>query len=190
MRHISVFKLLLTVSFLKTVNAINACPVADTVYTGIGGIRYRICLDTDLTGGSNSVTANIATVTACAQLCDQSIGCFKAVYDTQTKDCHFKALAGLNWVADARFDVVQMEQVNIARCPYAETTYTNNNVSILCLEFRRTAGFNVTPPGRKCADPQRSDDFKRLRAELLNYHDLRTGRFRLNRLSMPYQSRR
>ncbi|KAL6703430.1 hypothetical protein ACN47E_009689 [Coniothyrium glycines] len=53
--------------------------------------------------------------------------CFKAVYDTQTRDCHIKARAGLNWVDNTRFDVIQAEQINIAKCPYNETTYTNNN---------------------------------------------------------------
>jgi galactose oxidase len=144
MPHINIFKLLLTISFLKMANAINACPVADTVYTGTGGIRYRICPDTDLTGGSNSVTANVASVTTCAQLCDQSMNCFKAVYDTQTKDCHFKALTGLNWVVNARFDVVQVEQVNIARCPYAETTYTNNGVRISSLKLKKARYSNAT----------------------------------------------
>ena len=126
---LNTIKVLTALLLVETAAAINACPAADTVYTGTGGIRYRICPDTDLTGGSNSVTANVASVTACASLCDQSLNCFKAVYDTQTRDCHFKALAGLNWVPNARFDVIQAEQVNIARCPYAETTYSDAGVS-------------------------------------------------------------
>jgi galactose oxidase len=62
--------------------------------------------------------------------------CFKAVYDTRTKDCHFKDLAGLTWVANERFQVIQAEQVNIARCPHNEWTYHRNRVSQLpsCLE--------------------------------------------------------
>lgn len=122
--------LLVAVTLFKAADAINACPVADTVFTGTGGIRYRICPDTDLVGESTSVTANVASVTACAQLCDQQMNCFKAVYDTQTRDCHFKGLGNMNWVANGRFDVVQAEQINIARCPYAETTYTNSGVSL------------------------------------------------------------
>lgn len=128
-----IVKLLSALLLIKTAAAINACPVTDTVYTGTGGIRYRLCPDTDLTGGSTSVTANVASLTACAQLCDQSMNCFKAVYDTQTKDCHFKALTGLAWVANTRYDVIQAEQINIARCPYTETTYTNAGVSTLIL---------------------------------------------------------
>lgn len=82
------------------------------------------------------MTPNVASVTACAQLCDQNMSCFKAVYDTQTQNCHFKEFVGLNWVADARFDVIQAEQINIARCPYAETTYTVNGVGCI---FRLSA---------------------------------------------------
>ncbi|KAF2852132.1 copper radical oxidase [Plenodomus tracheiphilus IPT5] len=118
--------LLSAITLIPAVRALNACPSADTVFTGAGGIRYRICPDTDLTGGSQQFTPNVASVTACAQLCDNAMNCFKAVYDTQTKDCHFKDFAGLNWVANGRFDVIQTEQINIAKCPYNEATYTNN----------------------------------------------------------------
>lgn len=118
--------LLSAVTLLPAVRALNACPGVDIVFTGTGGIRYRICPNTDLTGGSQQVIPNVASVTACAQLCDKAMNCFKAVYDTQAKDCHFKALAGLNWVDNGRFDVIQAEQINIAKCPYNETTYMNN----------------------------------------------------------------
>ena len=131
MARSNALKLLLIAITLRPVYAINACPTNDTVYTGAEEIRYRICPGTDLTGNSNLVTPNVTSVLACAQLCDQNLGCFKAVYDTQTNNCHFKALTGLTWTPDARFDVIQAEQINIARCPYNETTYTNNGVSIL-----------------------------------------------------------
>ena len=129
MAHLKVLGFLAAVTLFKSAYAINACPVADTVFTGTGGIRYRVCPDTDLVGESTSVTANVASVTACAQLCDQTMNCFRAVYDTQTLDCHFKGLGTLNWAANARYDVIQAEQVNIARCPYAETTYASGGVS-------------------------------------------------------------
>lgn len=119
----------------KTSTAINACPVTDSVYTGAQGIRYRVCPDTDLVGGSQSVTPNVASNTACAELCDRALNCFKAVYDTQTRDCHIKANAGLEWLPNGRFDVIQAEQINIAKCPYAETTYTNNGVCTTPLEI-------------------------------------------------------
>ena len=119
----------LTFLLFKTSAAINACPVTDTVFTGTQGIRYRVCPDTDLNGDSQVITPNVASTTACAQLCDNALNCFKAVYDTQTRDCHIKANVGLNWQPNGRFDVIQAEQINIAKCPYAETTYTNNGVS-------------------------------------------------------------
>ncbi|KAF1925111.1 copper radical oxidase [Didymella exigua CBS 183.55] len=115
-----------TFCLFQTSVAINACPVTDTAFTGSQGIRYRVCPGTDLIGGSQSVTPNVASTTACAQLCDGAMNCFKAVYDTQTKDCHIKATAGLNWQPNARYNVIQAEQINIAKCPYPETTYTNN----------------------------------------------------------------
>ncbi|EMD86138.1 hypothetical protein COCC4DRAFT_162179 [Bipolaris maydis ATCC 48331] len=110
----------------QSTNALNACPGTDTVFTGTQGIRYRVCPGTDLTGPTVSVTPKVASVTACAKLCDKSMDCFKAVYDTQTKDCHFKEIAGLNWVTNDRYQVVQAEQVNIARCPAGEWTYGRN----------------------------------------------------------------
>lgn len=115
----------------QTSAAINACPVTDTVFTGTQGIRYRVCPDTDLIGESQTVTQNVASTTACAQLCDKAINCFRAVYDTQTKACHIKGTGGLDWQTNARFDVIQAEQINIAKCPYPETTYTYDGVSDL-----------------------------------------------------------
>jgi hypothetical protein len=120
-----------TFLLFQTSAAINACPVTDTVFSGTQGIRYRVCPDTDLIGESQSVTHNVASTTACAQLCDRAINCFKAVYDTQTKACHIKGTGDLNWQPNARFDVIQAERINIARCPYTETTYTYDGVSDL-----------------------------------------------------------
>jgi galactose oxidase len=129
MLHPNIFGLLTAVTLFQTAHSLNACSGADTVFTGTGGIRYRICPNTDLTGLSTSVTPNIASVTACAKLCDQSMNCFKAVWDTKTRDCHFKGLTKLKWVDNTRFNVIQAEQVNIARCPSAETTYKAGGVS-------------------------------------------------------------
>jgi galactose oxidase len=129
MMHLTLIQLLTAVTLFKTAHSINACPTADYVHTGASGIRYRVCPDTDLVGPTLSLTRNILNVGRCAQLCDKSMDCFKAVYDTKTRDCHFKALAGLNWAANQRYDVVQAEQINIARCPYAETKIASNGVS-------------------------------------------------------------
>jgi galactose oxidase len=129
MLHLNLFGFLATVTLFQAAHSLNACPGADTVFTGAKGIRYRVCPDTDLVGQSTSVIPNVASVTACAKCCDESMGCFKAVYDTTNRDCHFKGLKTLNWVESARFDVIQAEQVNIARCPDAETTYKSGSVS-------------------------------------------------------------
>lgn len=134
MLHSNALALISTFLLFRTSAAINACPVTDTVFTGIQGIRYRVCPDTDLIGPSQSVTPNVASNTACAQLCDKALNCFKAVYDTQTRDCHIKATAGLDWQPNGRFDVIQAEQINIAKCPFAEETYTNNGVSTAALD--------------------------------------------------------
>lgn len=131
MLRLNAIQLLSLLLFPTTAFAINGCPAADTVYTGTGGVRYRICPDTDLEGPSTQITPNVASATACAQLCDRTMDCFKAVYDTQDKNCHFKAFTGLNWVTNTRFDVIQSEQINIAKCPNGESMYTNNGVSII-----------------------------------------------------------
>lgn len=111
-------------------SALNGCPVTDSIFTGAQGIRYRVCPNTDLVGRSITITPNIASATACAQLCDKNIGCFKAVYDKQGSVCHIKDRTGLNWVDSARFDVIQAEQINIATCPYPEPNYTKNGVRL------------------------------------------------------------
>ncbi|KAH4941424.1 hypothetical protein HBI52_082640 [Parastagonospora nodorum] len=117
--------LLAAVTLFEGAYALKGCPVADTLITGAGGIRYRVCPNTDLVGRSDSITKNVASTAACAQLCDKSMNCFKAVYDTQTRDCHIKGTGLLTWVDNGRFDVIQAEQINIARCPYDQTTYKN-----------------------------------------------------------------
>jgi galactose oxidase len=124
----NVLALLSAAILFQATNALNACPGTDNVFTGSGGIRYRVCAGTDLTGPSTLVTPKVASVTACAQLCDKSMDCFKAVYDTQKKVCHFKGLTNLAWAANARFETIQAEQVNIARCPQGEWTYHRNRV--------------------------------------------------------------
>jgi galactose oxidase len=121
--------LLAAVTLFEGAYALKGCPVADTLITGAGGIRYRVCPNTDLVGRSDSITKNVASTAACAQLCDKSMNCFKAVYDTQTRDCHIKGTGLLTWVDNGRFDVIQAEQINIARCPYDQTTYKNGGVS-------------------------------------------------------------
>jgi galactose oxidase len=113
----------------QTSAAINACPNTDTVYTGSQGIRYRVCTGTDLVGPTEKLNRGVRSARACAQLCDESLDCFKAVYDTKMRQCHFKATTGLKWQANTQFDVIQAEQINIARCPSAETTYKSGDVS-------------------------------------------------------------
>jgi galactose oxidase len=186
MVQLTFIQLLTAVSLFKTAHSINACPGADTVFTGTGGIRYRICPDTDLVGPTLSLTRNVATVTACAQLCDKSMNCFKAVYDTRTRDCHFKALAGLNWAANVRYDVVQAEQINIARCPYAETTYASNGVSGI-YQLKVASGTNKPPenlqslPRQRSSRPKRAATHwcghcKRLRQAMLHHRSMHPSR--------------
>jgi galactose oxidase len=129
MLHHNLFRLLAAVTLFEAAHSLNACPGVDTVYTGAKGVRYSVCPGTDLVGQTTSVIPNVASVTACAKRCDESMSCFKAVYDTQNRDCHFKGLKTLEWVDNARFNVIQAEQVNIACCPYGETTYTDKGVS-------------------------------------------------------------
>lgn len=139
----TLFAVLSAATLLQFTNGLNACPGNDDIFTGAEGIRYRVCPGTDLTGPTTSIK-RVASVTACAKLCDKSMDCFKAVFDTKTKDCHFKDLTGLNWVANDRFQVIQAEQVNIARCPAGEWTYHRNRVSLLPSSLRH-ADINIAP---------------------------------------------
>jgi galactose oxidase len=129
MVRINTISILSFVFLFNTTSALNACPVTDTVFTGADGVRYRVCPDSDYTGKTQKLINNIASTNACAQLCSKSLDCFKAVYDKQSKICHFKGVEKLKWVANKRFDVIQAEQINIARCPYPETKATANGVS-------------------------------------------------------------
>lgn len=129
MHSFNTFGLLAAATLFQTAHSLNDCPSTDSVFTGAQGIRYRICPKTDLVGLSVKVYPNVATTAACAKLCDESMNCFRAVYDTQGRSCHFKDHRRLNWVDNNRFVVIQTEQVDITSCPYDETTQKAGGVS-------------------------------------------------------------
>jgi hypothetical protein len=93
-----------------------------------------------------------ANIEACDETCSKTLGCVKAVFDTQTKACHIKALVGLTWVIDPRFDSSRLisspatttspvttaaatttsdaasaTAVVITECPTTETTFTSKD---------------------------------------------------------------
>lgn len=117
--------------------AITACPGAVANYAGAGDANYDICAGTDLQGTSAQIVANIASVTACAALCDANGACLKAVYDSTGKACHIKSNDedALTWTASsARYTAIYFnnplpETTDIAVCPYNETTYTYTTTS-------------------------------------------------------------
>lgn len=116
---------------LATAQNIAQCPTAVYSYTGTKGVKYAICPSSDYQGRSVDIVPNVATATACADICDQSpIGCQKAVYDTPGKICHIKNNDpnGLTWVKNEGqytsiyLDNALPEKTNIAKCPYTETS--------------------------------------------------------------------
>jgi hypothetical protein len=195
----NLFAVLSAATLLHFTHALNACPGTDDVFTGAEGIRYRVCPGTDLTGPSTSIK-RVASVTACAKLCDQSMDCFKAVYDTRTKACHFKDLTGLTWVANDRFQVIQAEQVNIARCPHNEWTYHRNRVGLLSLCSEKASYTDTVPletiqhlprhryPWTKRENMARRKDFRQLRLPLCQLGYVHSSRLRLCQDGLPHQS--
>lgn len=115
---------------LTAAQNIEQCPTATTTYTGTGGFNYAICPLSDFQGQSDQIIANIASATACAQTCDKSPTCLKAVYDTTGKYCHIKnnGANALNWVKNpGQYTTIYLnnalpEKTNIAKCPYTETS--------------------------------------------------------------------
>lgn len=129
------FKLLSLVFFslVPIILAITECPSGESITTGTSGAKYALCPTTDFQGASPQILNNVADLAACVSQCDNNGACRNAVYDRAGRICHIKtnAVGGLAWVVDARFDVVRLrndvpEGENIARCSYAESSYTGN----------------------------------------------------------------
>ncbi|KAK6076034.1 galactose oxidase precursor [Seiridium cupressi] len=85
------------------------CPFTSTSYTGTAG-TYSVCPDSDIQGASAQIVDNIATVDACAALCDTTSGCTQAVYDKNGKICHIKdTTVMLIWAMNKQFTAIKKD---------------------------------------------------------------------------------
>ncbi|KAF6842021.1 kelch domain-containing protein [Colletotrichum plurivorum] len=74
---------------------------------------YRVCLNTDYTGASAKMVNDVTTIQACAELCSNTQGCQKAVFDHINNVCHIKAAepeASLFWVQDKQFTTIHVPE--------------------------------------------------------------------------------
>lgn len=162
------FVLLSAIQFVSA--AITSCPADGILFTGIGGTKYNVCPSTDYQGLSAQILKGVASVAACAQLCDQDPICQKAVYDQEGAQCHIKnnTAGGVTWVTSDKYTTITYdnalpEQKNIATCPFTETATTNNgNVYKTCIntDIRGTSSqkinnvANTTACAQLCATAQ------------------------------------
>lgn len=89
------------------------CGRTESTYTG-NGKTYELCRGSDIRGASTQVINNVATANACAQLCSQTTGCVKAVWDEGGKVCHVKGNEEQNtliWVMNKRFTAIRQDIV-------------------------------------------------------------------------------
>ena len=78
---------------------ITACPTAETTASS-NGKTFSICPSSDFQVPSYQITPNVASTSACAQLCTADAQCQRAVYDNIYSYCHLKASAGTSsWCA-------------------------------------------------------------------------------------------
>lgn len=83
---------------------INKCPYTESTTTGSNGIKYQVCAGTDYEGRSLQIVQNIASNTDCIQLCVNTDGCTKTVFDNVAMVCHIKDDSGnLIWSTNRRF---------------------------------------------------------------------------------------
>lgn len=89
------------------------CTRTETTYTG-NKKTYKLCPGSDLRGATARVTNNVATAVACAQICSQTTGCVKAVWDGGRLVCHVKGNEEQNtliWVTNKQFTVIRQDIV-------------------------------------------------------------------------------
>ncbi|KAB8339041.1 hypothetical protein FH972_021977 [Carpinus fangiana] len=90
-------------------NPITECPNSGINSTYVDGKIYNVCGGTDYQGPSVAITNNIITKFACADLCDRSNGCVRAVYDQANNVCHQKGDANqLTWVGNSQFATIRV----------------------------------------------------------------------------------
>ncbi|TQN73664.1 Galactose oxidase [Colletotrichum shisoi] len=81
-------------------------------------VDYRVCLNTDYAGASAKMVNDVTTVQACAELCSNTQGCKKSVFDHVNNVCHIKAAepeASLFWVQNKQFSTIHVpERINPA----------------------------------------------------------------------------
>ncbi|KAF9881914.1 kelch domain-containing protein [Colletotrichum karsti] len=73
--------------------------------------EYRVCLNTDYTGNSAKQVKDVTTIQACAELCSNTQGCNKSVFDHINNVCHIKGAEpdnSLFWVQNKQFTTIHV----------------------------------------------------------------------------------
>ncbi|KAK2008599.1 kelch domain-containing protein [Colletotrichum eremochloae] len=91
---------------------LSSCPF-DEASLRVSNAEYRVCPNTDYTGASAKIVEGVTTVQACAELCSNTQGCMKSVFDHVSNVCHIKAAepeTSLFWVQNKRFSTIRVPQ--------------------------------------------------------------------------------
>ncbi|QIW96713.1 hypothetical protein AMS68_002231 [Peltaster fructicola] len=113
------------------ISALDTCPTAEKSVTGPTGGTYAVCAGIGFQAPTLKSIGNIASSTECASTCDNDGLYIRAVYDTQTQNCHIKDnRADLIWASDKRWDAIRLnntlkEGTVIATCPFTKSNYTS-----------------------------------------------------------------
>lgn len=95
---------------------ISRCPSNSGSYRVKGGATYNICSKTDYVGESARMFKGCTTVQACADICSNTKGCKKAVFDHANNVCHVKAeepKASLFWVTNSKFSSIELSSAKL-----------------------------------------------------------------------------
>ncbi|KAK2029826.1 kelch domain-containing protein [Colletotrichum zoysiae] len=94
--------------------AVFTCPCEEATYIAPStDIEYLVCLNTEYTGSSAKTVDNVASISACADLCSHTPGCKEAVFDNIGKVCDIKATGeqvSLSWVQNKRFAAIRVTE--------------------------------------------------------------------------------
>lgn len=108
--------------------AITACSTPESLFSAAGATtQYAVCPSTSFFGNDSAMVPNVPSAVACAQLCDQTYGCVRAVHNAIINACHIKDASQQDvWIPAQGFSAIRFVNDTstpeiIARCPVNPT---------------------------------------------------------------------
>lgn len=140
----------------SAVAAITKCPITETSIITSSGAKWAVCPNADYQADTAKMVTGITSRTACTSLCDQYVGCTKAVYDKVNYECHLKGdpkPAAVVWATNAQYETIRFvskpaQGSAVTSCPNAARNVSAPDGALFSLcpntNFQGTTAKNVT----------------------------------------------